>query len=92
VFALPSAGDVPAAPVDENGTWYVFRVKTRERADPAKLDDAERKTLRERLEQQRAAELYQAWIDRVRKQSSIVENTAVLSYEQTTHETFNPDD
>jgi peptidyl-prolyl cis-trans isomerase D len=92
VFALGNAGDLPSAPVDENGTWYVFRIKTRERADPSKLDDAERKTLRERLEQQKQAELYQAWIERVRKQSTIVENTAVLSYDQTAHEAFNPDD
>jgi peptidyl-prolyl cis-trans isomerase D len=92
VFALGSPGELPPAPVDENGTWYVFRIKTRERADPSKLDDAERKVLREQLEQQKAAELYQAWIERVRKQSNIEENTALLAYDQTGHEQFNPDE
>jgi peptidyl-prolyl cis-trans isomerase D len=92
VFALGGVGDVPPAPIEENDAWYVFRVKTRERADVSKLDDAERKTLRQRLEQRKANELYQSWIDRVRKQSDIVENTALLAYDQTGHEQFNPDD
>ena len=92
IFALPNPGDAPSAPVEENETWYVFRVKSRERADPSKLDDAEKKSLRERLEQQKQGEQYQAWVDRLRKKSKIVENAGVLSYEQVSHESFNPDD
>src|SRR5207253_4699097 len=43
VFALTSPGAVPDAPVQDGDTSYVFRLKTRERADPSKLDDAEKK-------------------------------------------------
>jgi len=93
VFALTSPGSVPDAPVQDGDTFYVLRVKTRERADPSKLDDAEKKSLRERLEGQRQGELYQSWLDRLRKKSKIVENVAMLDYEtQTGHESFNPDD
>jgi len=93
VFALTSPSAVPDAPVQDGDTWYVFRLKTRERADPSKLDDAEKKSLRERLEGQRQGELYQSWLDRLRKKSKIVENVAMLDYDtQTGHESFNPDD
>jgi peptidyl-prolyl cis-trans isomerase D len=93
VFALTSPGAVPDAPVQDGDTWYVFRLKTRERADPSKLDDAEKRSLRERLEGQRQGELYQSWLDRLRKKSRIVENVAMLDYDtQSGHETFNPDD
>ena len=93
VFALTSPGSVPDAPVQDGDTFYVFRVKTRERADPSKLDDAEKKSLRERLEGQRQGELYQSWLDRLRKKSKIVENVAMLDYDtQPGHESFNPDD
>ena len=79
--------------IKDGDTWYVFRLKTRERADPSKLDDAEKKSLRERLEGQRQGELYQSWLDRLRKKSKIVENVAMLDYDtQPGHETFNPDD
>jgi len=93
VFALTSPGAVPDAPVQDGDTSYVFRLKTRERADPSKLDDAEKKSLRERLEGQRQGELYQGWLERLRKKSKIVENVAMLDYDtQTGHESFNPDD
>jgi peptidyl-prolyl cis-trans isomerase D len=92
-FALTTPGATPDAPVQDGETWYVFRLKTRERADLSKLDDAERVSLRDRIEQQRQNELYQSWIDRLRKSSKIVENVAVLDYDtQTGHEAFNPDE
>ncbi|HYZ88964.1 MAG TPA: hypothetical protein VE620_06700, partial [Myxococcales bacterium] len=73
--------------------WFVFRLKTRERADLSKLDDAERKSLRDRIERQRQDELYQSWIERLRKNSKIVENVAMLDYDtQSGHEQFNPDE
>jgi len=79
--------------VQDGDNWYVFRLKSRERADLSKLDDTERKSLRDRIERQRQDELYQSWIERLRKNSKIVENIALLDYEaQTGHETFNPDD
>src|SRR5439155_4964261 len=34
VFAQSRAGAIPQAPVEEGETWYVFKVKSRERADP----------------------------------------------------------
>src|SRR5207248_1174342 len=70
VFALTSPGAVPGAPVQDGDTWYVFRVKTRERADLSKLDE-EKASLRERLEGQRQGELYQSWLARLRKKSRI---------------------
>ena len=92
-FALTTPGATPDAPVQDGDNWYVFRLKSRERADLSKLDDTERKSLRDRIERQRQDELYQSWIERLRKNSKIVENIALLDYEaQTGHETFNPDD
>jgi len=83
---------VPDAPVQDADTWYVFRLKTRERADLSKLDE-EKASLRERLEGQRQGELYQSWLERLRKKSKIVENVAMLDYDtQPGHESFNPDD
>ena len=92
VFALDSAGSIPDAPVQEGDTWYVFRLKARERADLSKLDE-EKASLRERLEGQRQGELYQSWLAALRKKAKIVENVALLDYDmQTGHENYNPDD
>jgi len=92
-FALTSPGATPAAPVQDGDTWYAFRLKARDRADLSKLDDAERKSLRDRIERQRQEEIYQSWMERLRKKSKIVENVAILDYDtQAGHESFNPDD
>jgi len=92
VFALTSPGSAPDAPVQDGDTWYVFRLKTRERADLSKLD-GEKASFRERVEGQRQGELYQSWLERLRKKSKIVENVAMLDYDlQPGHENFNPDD
>ena len=93
VFALSKAGDTPSAPIDEGDTAYVFAIKTRERADPSKITDAEKTDLRQRLEVQKQNELYRSWLDQLHKKSRIEENHAVLSYEtQVGHESFNPDE
>jgi peptidyl-prolyl cis-trans isomerase D len=93
VFALTEPGAVPQAPIEEGDTWYVFKLKSRERADLSKLDANEKKTLRERLEQQKQGELYSAWIEQLRKKANIVENESVLSYETgPAHEAYSPDD
>jgi peptidyl-prolyl cis-trans isomerase D len=93
VFALAQPGAVPAAPVEEGDTWYVFKLKSRERADPSKLDAAEKQTLTERLVAQKQGELYQKWIENLRKRAKIVENESALSYDNATaHEAYNPDD
>jgi parvulin-like peptidyl-prolyl isomerase len=93
VFSLSKPGDTPPAPIDEGDTTYVFSVKTRERADPTKMTDAEKTDLRQRLEVQKQNELYQTWLEQLRKKSRIEENLAVLSYDtQVGHETFNPDE
>ena len=93
VFALTQAGATPAAPVEESDTWYVFKIKSRERADPSKLTADEKKSLQDRLIQQKQGELYTKWIENLRKKSKIVENESVLSYETGTgHEQYQPDD
>jgi peptidyl-prolyl cis-trans isomerase D len=93
VFAQTKAGAIPAAPIDEGDTWYVFRVKSRERADVSKLDANEMKSTRDRLIGQKQGELYAKWVEGLRKRSKIVENEHVLSYEEgPAHEAFSPDD
>ena len=92
VFALTSPGAVPDAPVQDGDTWYVFHLKTRERADLSKFGE-EKASLRERLEGQRQGELYQSWLVRLRKKAKIVENVAMLDYDtQPGHENYSPDD
>ncbi len=92
-FALPEPGALPQAPVEEGDTWYVFKLKSRERADMSKLDANEMKTLRDRLLSQKQNELYSKWIEGLRKKARILQNQAVLSYEQgTSHEQYAPDD
>ncbi len=92
-FALTEPGAVPAAPVEDGDTWYVFKLKSRERADVSKLDAAEKKNLQDRLIAQKQGELYAKWIENLRGKSKIVENQAVLSYEANVgHEQFQPDD
>ncbi|MGZ6125787.1 MAG: peptidylprolyl isomerase, partial [Myxococcales bacterium] len=93
VFALTQPGAVPQAPVEEGDTWYVFRLKSRERADPSKIDAGELKSARDRLIGQKQGALYGKWVESLRKKSKIVENEQVLSYEQgAQHEAFSPDD
>jgi peptidyl-prolyl cis-trans isomerase D len=93
VFAQTRAGAVPQAPVEEGDTWYVFRVKSRERADPAKLDAEQMKSVRERLVGQKQGELYGKWVEALRRKARIVENEHVLSYDVgPAHEAFSPDD
>jgi len=91
VFAQTRAGAVPQAPVEEGDTWYVFRVKSRERADISKPDPNELKSLRERLIGRKQGELYAQWVEGLRKKAKIVENEQVLSYETGPgHEAFSP--
>ena len=93
VFAQTQGGSIPQAPVEEGDTWYVFKVKSRERADPSKLDAEEIKTMRDRLTGQKQGELYGRWVETLRKKAKIVENEHMLSYEAgTAHEAFAPDD
>jgi peptidyl-prolyl cis-trans isomerase D len=93
VFAQTKAGAIPQAPVEEGDSWYVFRVKSRERADVSKPDPNELKSLRERLIGRKQGELYAQWVEGLRKKAKIVENEQVLSYEVGPgHEAFSPDD
>jgi peptidyl-prolyl cis-trans isomerase D len=93
VFALTQPGSVPQSPVEEGDAWYVFRLKSRQRADPSKVDAEELKSVRDRLIGQKQGALYGKWVEALRKKSKIVENEQVLSYEQATqHEAFSPDD
>src|SRR4051812_19084984 len=93
VFAQTQAGAIPQAPVEEADSWYVFRVKSRERADLSKMDANELKTVRDRLVGQKQGELYTKWIEALRKKAKIVENELVLSYDANVgHEAISPDD
>jgi parvulin-like peptidyl-prolyl isomerase len=93
VFAQTQAGAIPQAPIEEGDTFYVFRVKSRERADPSKLDANEMKSLRDRLLQQKQGELYQKWVENLRKKAKVVENEQVLTYDTGIgHEQYSPDD
>jgi peptidyl-prolyl cis-trans isomerase D len=93
VFAQTQAGAIPQAPVEEGDTWYVFRVKSRERADMSKFNADEAKTLRDRLIGQKQGELYAKWVEGLRSKARIVENEHVLSYDVgPAHEAFAPDD
>lgn len=93
VFALPTAGAVPAAPVEDGDTFYVFKVKERERADPARVDDAALKKTRDELEQRKQNALYTGLLERLRKSASIAENQALIaSGPASTGGTFNPED
>src|SRR5207237_6398460 len=91
--ALTEPGAIPAAPVDEVDTWYVFRLKSRERADPSKLVVEESKVVRDRLIGQKQGELYAKWVEGLRKRAKIVENEHMLSYDVgPAHEAYSPDD
>lgn len=93
VFAQTQAGALPQSPVEEGDTWYVFKLKSRERADLTKLDAAEKKTLQDRLISQKQGELYSKWIEALRKKAKIVQNESVLTYETGAgHEQYQPDD
>ncbi len=92
VFALTAPGAIPDAPIEDGDTIYVFKLKSRERADLS-LVAAEKKVLAERLEQQKQGELYNGWLERLRKKADIEENRAMLAYDQGNgQERFNPDD
>jgi len=93
VFAQTQAGAVPQSPIEEGDSWYVFKVKSRERADLSKLDANELKSVRDRLIGQKQGELYAKWVEVLRKKAKIVENELVLSYDAVPgHEAFSPDD
>jgi peptidyl-prolyl cis-trans isomerase D len=92
VFSL-NAGEAPAAPIEDGDTFYVFKLKSRTRADLAKFDDAAKTSTREQVESQKQRDLYTSWIERLRKNAKIVENERVLSYDaSSSHESYNPDD
>lgn len=93
VFGMTSIGATPAAPVEEGDTLYVFKLRSRERADVSKFGEEEKKLAREQLEGQKQNELYTQWIERLRKGASVVENPSVLSYQSgASQENYNPDD
>lgn len=81
VFALDASKKVPEAPVEAENGIYVFELTSRERADLAKLDDATRSSLREKLVGQKKAALQTTWVEQLRKDARIEENAKVLSYD-----------
>jgi len=70
-----------------------FATKTRERADPAKISDAEKTDLRQRLRGAEAERAVPDVLDQLRKKSRVEEDQAVLSYDvQAGQRGFNPDE
>ena len=93
VFALTTPGALPAAPVEESESWYVFKLKSRDRADLSKFDDAEKTRLRDRLVAAKQSGLYTSWIEGLRKNAKIATNEGVLSYDLSSQQqSYNPDD
>jgi peptidyl-prolyl cis-trans isomerase D len=80
-FTQTAAGGIPDAPVEDSDTYYVFKVKSRSRADLAKFDDAAKAETRKTVEGTRSRALYDAWLERQRKSAKISKNETVLSYE-----------
>ena len=92
VFSLTTPGAIPAAPLEEGESWYVFKLKTRERADLSKFDEVQKKGLRDQLVAQKQSGLYGSWIEELRKKAKIVTNDGILSYEASEQQSFTPDD
>jgi peptidyl-prolyl cis-trans isomerase D len=93
VFALTSVGATPAAPIEDGETFYVFKLKERERADLSKLDAATKDKTRDELTQRKQMDLYTGLIERLRKSARIDENERLLASENLgQREALNPDD
>jgi peptidyl-prolyl cis-trans isomerase D len=80
VFALAQGG-IAAAPVEDQEAFWVFRVKERTRADLSKLDDTQKKQLRERVEGMKRGALANEWLEKLRKRSDVRDNPVIISYE-----------
>ncbi|HEX4386645.1 MAG TPA: peptidylprolyl isomerase, partial [Myxococcales bacterium] len=93
IFALTAPGALPAAPIEESDSWYVFKLKSRDRADMSKFDGAEKSKTREQLVAQKQSGLYSSWIEGLRKDAKITPNEGVLSYDvNLAGQSYNPDD
>ncbi|GAC1594684.1 MAG: hypothetical protein NVS4B10_02550 [Myxococcales bacterium] len=93
VFSLTEAGATPAAPVEDGETFYVFKVKERERADLSKLDPPTRQKTEDELVQRKQMDLYTGLLARLRGSASIVENDRLLASDLSARrENFNPED
>jgi peptidyl-prolyl cis-trans isomerase D len=92
IFALTAPGALPAAPVEESDSWYVFKIKSRERADLSKFDADKAKT-REQLVAQKQSGLYTSWIEGLRKDAKVTNNDLILNYDlNLNQQSYNPDD
>ncbi len=90
-FAETAAGATPMAPIEDNDTLYVFKVKSRTRADLSKFDDKEKHAARATVEAQRSNALYKSWLEQQRKAAKIAKNETVLSYGATNNrEAYDP--
>jgi peptidyl-prolyl cis-trans isomerase D len=93
VFSLTEAGATPAAPIEDGETFYVFKVKERERADLSKLDAATRQKAEDEMVQRKQMDLYTGLLARLRSSSRIVENDRLIAAEMSgQRESFNPED
>jgi peptidyl-prolyl cis-trans isomerase D len=93
VFSLAEVGATPAAPIEDGDTFYVFKVKERERADLSKLDAGARQKAEEELVQRKQMDLYTSLLARLRSSARIVENDRLIAAEMAgQRESVNPED
>ncbi|HXN56491.1 MAG TPA: SurA N-terminal domain-containing protein [Myxococcales bacterium] len=93
VFSLSEAGATPAAPIEDGETFYVFKVKERERADLSKLDAAARQKAEDELVRRKQMDMYTSLLARLRNSARIVENDRLLATEMSgQRESSNPED
>lgn len=79
-FALSADKRIPDGVIEDQNSFWVLELKTRKRADLSKFD-GQKDTLRERLKGQKKEELRKKWVEGLRKDASVSENSELLSYE-----------
>jgi parvulin-like peptidyl-prolyl isomerase len=83
VFALAGDRRVPGEVIEDLGAYWVFELKSRERADLTKFDE-QKEQLRERLEGQKKFALRDKWVEALRAAhgQNVKENPTLLSYDR----------
>ena len=79
-FALTADNRLPAGAIEDGGSFWVFQLQSRRRADLAGFD-AQKETLRERLKNSKQSEVRTKWLEGLRTKASIRENKDLLSYD-----------
>lgn len=80
-FGLTAEKKIPDAPIEDQNAFFVLELKSRTRADLAKLDAAKKDELRTRLTGQKKEEMRKAWVAALRKEAKVDTNAELLSYD-----------